>query len=389
MYTRKTEANTSTMAALADGYDYDVDTVDEAMWYDILERFDDANIYQTWAYDEVRCGRKNISHLLLKRKGEVVAAAQSRIVKAPIFKVGIAYVRWGPLWRRKDTAADPEIFRQAIRALRNEYASRRGLVLRLYPALFRNDSSCLESILSEEGYSLQPQQRADRTIVLDVSRPLEELRKGFRAHWQRNLKIGEKSELEIVEGWDDKMFSDFIGIYKEMVGRKNFAEPNDVAEFKLIQRRLPPELKMKVMLCKSNDAVFSGIICSSIGAGAIYLFGATSNAGLKSRGSSHLLQWRMIEELNKSGVKSYDLHGIDPMTNPGTYKFKSDLCGSNGREVCFLGKFQSPGNLFSNRFVAFGENGKIMYGKLRQAIAKRNRKRGEEGSSSPLVAPCE
>jgi hypothetical protein len=389
MHTQKAEENISTMAALANGFHCDVDTVDEATWYGILDRFGDANIYQTWAYDEVRCGRNNISHLLLKKNGEVVAAAQSRLVKLPLLKIGIAYVRWGPLWRRKDIAADSEVFRQAVRALRNEYAFRRGLVLRLYPALFQDDSSCLASILSEEGYSLQPQQKPDRTIIVDVCRPLEEIRKGFRAHWQRNLKLGERSAQKIVEGGDDRVFSDFTKIYKEMVGRKKFAEPNDIAEFRSIQRRLPPQLKMKVILCKANDAVSSGIVCSAIGTNAIYLFGATSNAGLKSTGSSNLLQWRFIEELNKTGVKTYDLNGIDPAMNPGTYKFKSGMCGTNGKEVCFLGKFQSPGNLLSNACVAFGEGIRMMYGTLRKTVAKRGGTRAEQGTGGPIAAPCE
>ncbi|MFI5073287.1 MAG: hypothetical protein ACHP8A_20675, partial [Terriglobales bacterium] len=84
---------------LEEGYVSEVDSVDELNWDEVLGRFEDANIYQTWSYDESRFGRKNISHLLLKRGGEVVATAQARIVKLPFIKAGIAYVRWGPLFR--------------------------------------------------------------------------------------------------------------------------------------------------------------------------------------------------------------------------------------------------------------------------------------------------
>jgi hypothetical protein len=63
----------------AAGYAWEVDTVDEGQWCRLIEEFDDANIYQTWSYGEVRFGRGNMSHLLLREKGEIVAVAQAGI----------------------------------------------------------------------------------------------------------------------------------------------------------------------------------------------------------------------------------------------------------------------------------------------------------------------
>jgi hypothetical protein len=68
---------------LGPGYSVEVDGVDEARWYSVLKDFDDASIYQTWAYDEVRAGRDNISHLLLKKDGEVAAAAAAVAAEVP------------------------------------------------------------------------------------------------------------------------------------------------------------------------------------------------------------------------------------------------------------------------------------------------------------------
>jgi hypothetical protein len=61
---------------------------------------------------------------------------------------------------------------------------------------------------------------------------------------------------------------------------------------------------------------------------------------MKSRGS-YLLQWKLIETLKKNGTIVYDLNGINPIANPGTYKFKTDLAGANGKDVYFLGKFDT------------------------------------------------
>jgi lipid II:glycine glycyltransferase (peptidoglycan interpeptide bridge formation enzyme) len=338
---------------LGPGYSVEIDAVDEVCWHRILEQFNDASIYQTWAYDEVRSGGGNISHVVLKKDGEVVAAAQARIVKLPLIGAGIAYVRWGPLWRSKFLEPNADRFRQAIRALRNEYACRRGLVLRLRPALFHHTSADFASILADEGYAggVEP---PERTLLLDLTKTAEELRTGMRPHWRRYLKVAEKNDLEIVEGSDDALIEAFIGIYRELVSRKAFAEPNDIREFRLIQKRLPSNLKMKILLCKENGKLCAGLICSAIGNTALYLYGATSNAGLKSRGS-YLLHWKLIEWLKETGITTYDLHGINPVTNPGTYKFKADLCGSNGEDAHFLGQFDTHTNLLSHSCVSVAQ----------------------------------
>jgi lipid II:glycine glycyltransferase (peptidoglycan interpeptide bridge formation enzyme) len=369
---------------LGPGYSVEVDGVDEARWYSVLKDFDDASIYQTWAYDEVRAGRDNISHLLLKKDGEVAAAAQARLAKLPVVGAGIAYIRWGPLWRRKSREADVAAFRQAVRALRNEYAGRRGLVLRLRPLAFHERSPELASILEEEGYG--PGAGApERTLQLDLTKTVDELRSGMRQHWRRYLKVAEKSDLTVVESSDDALFDDFIGIYRELVSRKAFAEPNDIREFRAIQERLPAALKMKLMLCRENGTLCYGLICSAMGDTAIYLYGATSNAGLKSRGS-YLLHWRLIEWLKKAGIRSYDLHGINPVTNPGTYKFKADLCGSNGADLHFLGPYDACTSVLSYSFVTLGDG---LMRAIRSLKGGRRHKPAAAAPTAPLQSAAE
>jgi lipid II:glycine glycyltransferase (peptidoglycan interpeptide bridge formation enzyme) len=338
---------------LGPGFSAEVDAVDEAQWYGILEQFADASIYQTWAYDELRAGRGSISHIVVRKDGAPVAVAQARTVKLPVLGAGIAYVRWGPVWRRKSLEPDADCFRQAIRALRNEYACKRGLVLRIRPVLFRELAPHFTEILAEEGYAAGPD-APDRTLRLDLTKSMEELRQGMRPHWRRYLKVAEKNDLALVDGSDDALFEEFIGIYRELVSRKAFSEPNDIREFRAIQKRLPQHMKMKILLCKADGQLCSGLICSAIGDTGIYLYGATSNAGLKSRGS-YFLHWKAIQWLKELGATTYDLHGINPVTNPGTYKFKADLCGSNGQDVQFLGQFDACTSLLSQSCVNLGD----------------------------------
>jgi lipid II:glycine glycyltransferase (peptidoglycan interpeptide bridge formation enzyme) len=323
----------------------EVDAIDEAHWYDLLEQFEDANIYQTWAYEQARSSREGTSRIVVRWGEEVIALAQVRIVKVPLLTLGIAYVRWGPVWRRRGRAADPEIFRLAMRALRQEYVEKRGLTMRVLPLLFRDCDSAFESMLAEEGFVPVPHDRPDRTLLLDVNRPLSEVRAGLRSHWKRCLKSAEKNNLEIVEGTGEDVFQAFVGIYRELLTRKKFPEPNNIEEFVAVQRALPERFKMRIRLCKSAGTVCAGLVSSAVGNTAVYLFGATGDSGLKV-GGSYLLHWNLIETLIRSGVPVYDLNGINPVKNPGTHRFKAELCGDKGRDTFFLGRFEShPGRI--------------------------------------------
>jgi hypothetical protein len=103
----------------------EVDCASAAEWSQMLNLFDDANIYQTAAYGGVRWGEKNLSRLVLKRNGEVMGIAQLRIVRPTPLKFGIAYLRWGPLWERRGIPLDPEVPMRLARAIVDEYRKTR------------------------------------------------------------------------------------------------------------------------------------------------------------------------------------------------------------------------------------------------------------------------
>ena len=102
----------------------------------MVDLFQDANIYQTWSYGAVRWGQTHLSHMVIKKDGDVLAVAQLRIVRPTSLRYGIAYLRWGPLWDRRGRESNLEIAAYTARALEEEYAIKRGLVLRVLPNAF-------------------------------------------------------------------------------------------------------------------------------------------------------------------------------------------------------------------------------------------------------------
>lgn len=324
---------------LDNGYTVEVDTVTKHEWHKIIDLFSDANIYQTWSYDMIRCGEANMSHLVLRSANKVIAAAQARIVRIPILGQGIAYIYWGPFWQLKNKPMDPSPFRFALRALRNEYVCHRGLILRIFPVLYDdNIYHSYTDILFEEGYTPIREENRARTLIMDIDQPIDDLRRKFDQKWRNCLNKSERNQLEVIEGTDDNLFSEFIGLYHVLLERKRFQEPNDIIAFRLIQRDLPLEYKMRIFLCTSDGKSSAGIICAAVGETGVYLFGATNDQGMANKGS-YLLQWKAIQWMKNNGCRYYNLNGINPLKNPGSYHFKAGLSAKNGVDVYYLGKF--------------------------------------------------
>jgi lipid II:glycine glycyltransferase (peptidoglycan interpeptide bridge formation enzyme) len=342
------------MSELKAGFKADFGVLEKDAWYEIMDHFQDANIYQTLAYDMVSLGRKGVAHMILRKGDDIVAAAQARIYQLPVIKTGIAYVLWGPMWRPKGAQGDKEVFGQAIRALRNEFSLRKGFVLRIYPKSYRDKDECIEKMLFDEGYKIHKDEKNYRTLVMDLDPSLGELRASLDQKWRNRLNRAEKNGLELFIGEEECLFDEFKEIYDEIVRRKGLIDLSDLNHLKLVQRDLPKNLKLKVILCRLNCELCAGAIFSAIGNAGVYLSGATSDAGMKSQGA-YIVQWTFVKWLKESGYRYYDLNGINPLTNPGTYNFKCGLAGNSGMDVEFLGTYQVTDKRVSSFVVKGGE----------------------------------
>lgn len=333
-------------------YTAEFDALGSAEWAKILDRFDDANIYQTWSYNAVRHGEGRLSNFVLRFLGRIVSAGQLVVVKIPSLGTGAAYMRWGPLWRERDSRPDTTVFRMAVRVLRNEYVIRRGLCLRIFPAAFDDSDASLKNIMSDEGYVPSPGETAQRTLLVDITGENNQLRSNFKQKWRNCLNKAERNQLKVGFGDDDALFGKFIDIYEQLLERKRFKVPNDINQFRKIQGLLPKEHKMGVFLTGFGKSVSSGAICSAIGDTGVYLFGATSREGMKTNGS-YLVQWNIIRWLKETGCRWYNLNGINPETNPGTFHFKKGVAGKTGRDIRYLGRFDSYRGSFGATLVFF------------------------------------
>jgi lipid II:glycine glycyltransferase (peptidoglycan interpeptide bridge formation enzyme) len=304
----------------------EVDRATPTEWSRMIDLFDDANLYQTWPYGEVRWDRRNLSHLVLKRNDEVAAIAQLRIVRPTKLNFGMAYLRWGPLFQRRGEEPDAEVLAQMAGALSREYSRKRRLLLQILPNAFLGSNRCELFQSGFSGFTEEPSANLYRTFLVDLAPPIGELRRNLDAKWRNKLTRSEKNDLTITAGSGIDEYRTFCLMHDEMRKRKGFETTVNVEEFRKIQEDLPAPHRMRVLICEQKGTPVAGIVVSAMGDSAIYVLGATSDDGLNSKGS-YLLQWTMIQWLKSNGFRWYDLGGIDPQANPGVYSFKKGLSG--------------------------------------------------------------
>ncbi len=316
---------------LGDEYCAEIDQIDETRWSHALSLFDDATIYQTMPYGKVRWGSSRLSHIMVKKNGNIAGIAQITIMKLPLLGTGIAYVPWGPLWKLKGDVENLTNFLYILHALKKVYAQQRGLLLRIEPNIL-SDNNLVISSLIKEGFNIG-KKKSYHTFLLDLSPRVEELRKCLDPKWRNKLNKVEKNNLIIKEGNAIILYDTFAKLYLEMKGRKIFDTAVDIEQFRKIQLDLPEDLKPRILICEHEGEPISAIVCSAIGNTGIYLLGATGDKGLTLKGS-YLLHWHMIKWLKKTNYRYYDLGGIDPDKNQGVYHFKAGFKGKDAYHIC-------------------------------------------------------
>jgi lipid II:glycine glycyltransferase (peptidoglycan interpeptide bridge formation enzyme) len=215
--------------------------------------------------------------------------------------------------------------------------------------LVEPDRLCLE-VLESEGFSRFGSRPARRSLIMDLTPDLDEIRKRLDKKWRNCLSKAERSDLEIVSGTEPDLFDEFLPVYQSMLRRKQLKPEADLRVHRDVQHRLPEHLKMRVVLARHGGRACAGAIYSPIGDTAIYLFGATDGAGMQTC-ASYAVQWTIVGELKGRNIQAYDLNGTNAELNPGTYHFKKGLAGRFTEEVTFAPQVQMHRATMANRVI--------------------------------------
>ena len=311
----------------ADGsYHCSVDSTAGADWDRIVASFVDGVIDQTWSYAAACWGEENLSTLVLRQEGEVVAACLTVLLRPPLLAGGIAHVKFGPLWRPDAGCDNPAHMRQAAESLRQEYVEKRGMFLRVMPQACAAHAGLVTHELINMGFKHEDVADAERFMVA-LSHPLDQLRAGLKSKWRYHLKKSEQRDLTVDRGADADRLAEFLSLYAAMRERKTFADARALKQLPRIHEDLAVSLKPVTWLCRAGGEPVAGAVVSRVGETALYLFGASNDRGRDLR-AGYLLHWSIITQLREDGCGWYDLGGA--CENPGLRQFKSGLVGKHG-----------------------------------------------------------
>jgi hypothetical protein len=314
--------------------------LDRSQWQLAVRPFADYSYRQSRAYGEHLAAKRGATseHVAIRCGDETVALADVRIKRLPMIGGGLAYISGGPLVRRLDSPDDAlERLDLSLEALVAEFVHGRGLTLRVVaPIGLPEENEAVAGRLQAAGFVRAERGKHYRTVLLDVDRPADEIRSSLHRHWRRHLNGSERNDLEVTFGTEPDRFEVIARMSEALRARKGFELDLDARFYADVQRDLDEEDRLVVGLVMKDGTPVAGNITAIHGDAAVYLVGASTEAGLENK-AGYLMHWRTIELIRERGVPWYDLGGIDPVANPGVTSFK---LRTNGVDVTAAGPFE-------------------------------------------------
>lgn len=349
-------------------YRFVTDQWTAAEWQSLTSSFSDMNIYQTWHYAALhsRGPFRSVSRAAVCANGCIQVMAQLRIKTIPLCNIGTVEADWGPLWHLKESASDESTLGQFLDELRNEYCQKRNLQVRLKPrsTMSEEKDAKLIEILERHGFNRNVDARPYHTIVLDLSLPLETLRKNFHQKWRNQLNKAEKFELIVDFGNTSVHFDRFYALYKEMWAQKRFPTGVRVPIIRQLQKLMPQNERFFVTIVRNGDADIGSTVCTTLGNTMHYFLGASSLSISRDCRPGYLLQWQNIQKAKEMGLRWYDVGGFDDQV-VDIARFKRRM---NGAEVVYPGQFEALPDQAPSKLYTFAE---LSYRRLRHVLTGR------------------
>lgn len=296
--------------------------------WELFHKQYNGGLQQSWAYGQALTSMGVRVHraALLDGDGQPLGLAQF-MVRRFLGYVSLASCTRGPVWRDGVTPAERAAGYRALR---------RGIPTRaLRVTLFSPDQPIDEAVAQEvsgqwrvmTGYS---------TVLLDLRRPLEDLRSDLDGKWRNRLVKAEadapftarvepnlpECQRLLERESQQRAERKFLGLPTDFVTRYIDAAPSREAGF-------------AVAHASDRKETVAAMLFLVHGSGATYHVGWANEAGRKAN-AHNLLLWRGIEYLRRIGVQTLDLGGVNTRDLPGITRFK---LGTGGRVTTLAGTY--------------------------------------------------
>jgi hypothetical protein len=328
----------------------------DALWDRLAAGFADMCLEQSFAFAGSRWSKLRSAGLILRRteNNEPAAMALAVVATLPVLGLGIAYVKFGPLWRRNDTSADPEILFAALEALKREFGLKRRLLVRVLPPADPGCEGIWKDALARANFSFHAALSDRERYLVDLALSEDEQFVSLGSQWRANLKKA-SAELEVRECGLEDGLPVFLALYRDMLARKQFDDRHGIEDLPAIARAAGETLGMRLFVASHQSAPVVGSIVVGPGERVFVPFSATADRALALR-AGYALRWAIINRLRGTGARWLDLGGAEG--DSGLRHYKLGNVGKRGCVVDIAGEYD-----FAPNALAAGAAKAIMLGR--------------------------
>lgn len=316
-------------------------------WGNIVSDTNALSLMQTWEFGEAKTltGPWKVSRAIFRKDNETVGVAQAMIRTVPFSNRGLVWINRAPLLKNGDVEQS-DAYIDILKELKKCWVREKRMYLRIVPPLMAADKNY--AIFKKAGYLWATETSGWASEIVDLSRSIEELRKGLQQKWRNCLNKAERLKVTCDTGSSDILMNELLydyGMLLENIGFRTNLTPEFV---KTMQRLLPDSRKMVVFAGRQNGEKLGSILIARYGNTCMYLIGATNNTGRKVNANYYLI-WNAVCELKKRGYRWFDVGGAHPdNTPPGILYFKRGL---KGKPYQLMGEMEAYNDGFLNRLI--------------------------------------
>lgn len=194
------------------------------------------------------------------------------------------------------------------------------------------------------------QDNCPRTIWIDLTIGREQLWRNLERQVRYGVSRAERSNIKIERSPSEALVREFFKLCDRVSHNKKFElRTSEALMHSLLTSSVGTDTEAQLFLGRCDSRIAAGAFVLRCGRSIHYLWGASDRA-LSQHRAAEAVQWSIIGWALGQGCTRYDLEGIDPAGNPGTYAFKKKL---GGEEVTLMSRRVQPLDLKGQLLAPF------------------------------------
>jgi hypothetical protein len=281
-------------------------------WGRLAGGFADMQLEQTAAFAGPRVGAAPPAGVILREaeSSEPVAMALVTVATLPVIGLGLADVKFGPLWRRRGAPADPAHLALMLEALKKEFAEKRRLALRIMPPADPGYERSWKDALAWANFSFHAAAADRDRYLVDLGLSEGDQLKSLGSKWRYHLAKSAFDELEIHEPGLEEGLPEFLALHREMLSQKRLDDAHGIEDLPAIAKTAGSALGMRLFIACHQGKAIAGSIIVGASERVFVPFSAADDKALEFR-ADYALRWTIMERLRGTGARWLDLGGAE------------------------------------------------------------------------------